>query len=113
APADSSQWLFKIPEADDVGVSFVRLQVQNAEGAIVSSNFYWLPAKLSTFDWAATTFEYTPSLSYEDLTQLSHLPEVKLSLAARKLGAGKKQSIQVTLKNPTNQLAFQVSVRAF
>ena len=113
APADSSQWLFKIPEAEDTGVSFVRLEVQNAGNTVVSSNFYWLPATLSTFDWPSTTFEYTPSPYYEDLTQLSHLSEVKLTMGAKKLAAGNKQTIQVTLKNPTKQLAFQVSVRAF
>jgi exo-1,4-beta-D-glucosaminidase len=34
-------------------------------------------------------------------------------MAAKKLAAGNKQTIQVTLKNPTKQLAFQVSVRTF
>ncbi|HEY4678695.1 MAG TPA: glycoside hydrolase family 2 protein, partial [Candidatus Angelobacter sp.] len=102
-----------IPEAEDTGVSFVSLEVQNVGGATVSSNFYWLPAKFATFDWAASTFYYTPSPSYEDLTELSRLPEVKLAMAAKKIAAGNKQTIQVTLKNPTQHLAFQVSVRAF
>ncbi|HZD93124.1 MAG TPA: glycoside hydrolase family 2 protein, partial [Candidatus Sulfotelmatobacter sp.] len=114
APEDSSQRLVTIPETgEDSGVSFVRLVLQDTKSRILSSNFYWLPAKFSTFDWASTTFEYTPSPSYEDLTQLSQLPEVKLSMAAKKLAAGNRQTIQVTLNNPTQHLALQVSIRAF
>jgi exo-1,4-beta-D-glucosaminidase len=114
APEDSSQRLFKIPEpGENTGVSFVSLTLQDAKSRILSSNFYWLPAKFSTFDWASTTFEYTPSPSYEDLTQLSQLPEVKLSMAAKERAAGNKQAIHVTLKNPTKHLALQVNVRVF
>ena len=112
AAADSSNRLFSLPEAA-TGVSFVRLQLQDAHGHTVSSNFYWLPGKYSTFDWAATTFEYTPSPTYEDLTQLASLPQVRLTMAAVNISTDKKQAIQVRLRNPSKSLAFQVYVRVF
>jgi exo-1,4-beta-D-glucosaminidase len=114
AAADSSQRLFSIPETgEDAGISFVRLLLQDAKRHALSSNFYWLPSKFSTFDWGSSTFEYTPSPYYEDLTDLSQLTPVKLEVAAKTLESGNKPSIQVTLKNPTRNLAFQVSTRVF
>src|SRR5262249_6216527 len=113
AGADSSRALFKIPEqGPDAGVSFVRLRLEDVDGATLSSNFYWLPAKYSTFNWAATTFEYTPSVSYEDLTQLNTLSPGKLQATAL-LGAGPAAKLTVKLSNPSKSLAFQVSLRAF
>jgi exo-1,4-beta-D-glucosaminidase len=114
AVADSSQRLFNIPAAEESsGITFVRLLLHDAKGNLLSSNFYWLPAKYSTFDWAASTFEYTPSPYYEDMTRLSQLAPVRLGLSAKLLAAGNKPSIQVALKNPTKNLAFQVNVRIF
>jgi exo-1,4-beta-D-glucosaminidase len=113
-PADSNLRLLTIPDPEpDVKASFVRLSVQDSTGRMLSSNFYWLPAKYSTFDWASTTYVYTPSPSYEDLTQLAQLTEVKLEMSATAASSGKRPSIQVRLHNPSKHLAFQVSLRAF
>ena len=112
AGPDSIQRLFTIPEGPDTGVSFVRLELRDAGGRLLSSNFYWLPAKYSTFDWASTTFVYTPSPAYEDLTQLASLPEVKVQAAATVMH-GPQPQVQVRLRNSGRKLAFQVCVRAF
>jgi exo-1,4-beta-D-glucosaminidase len=108
---DSTQKLFTIPQPGEVtGVSFVRLRLQDDRGRTISSNFYWLPAKYSMFDWSATTFEYTPSPSYEDLRQLNTLPLVKLKMdAARTAGP----AIKVNISNPSKNLAFQIVLRIF
>ena len=113
AAADSSERLFTISDAPNKGISFVRLKVQDAQGRAVSSNFYWLPAAYSTFDWAATTFEYTPSPAYEDFTQLASLPQVRLSMTAANVSTDKRQAIEVRLHNPGKNLAFQVCLRVF
>jgi exo-1,4-beta-D-glucosaminidase len=111
AAEDSSQKLFTIPEpGQGTGISFVRLRLQDDHGRILSSNFYWLPAKYSTFDWAATTFEYTPSPSYEDLTQLNSLPPVKLKVSAVKTSG---PAIRVNVSNPAKTLAFHVVLKVF
>ncbi len=112
APGDSSERLFTLPEVPDAATTFLRLRVQDKAGRIVSSNFYWLPAKYSTFDWAATTFEYTPSPTYEDLTQLAKLSEVKLETAATNLSSAQTPAIRVKVTNPSRNLAFQVCLRA-
>jgi exo-1,4-beta-D-glucosaminidase len=110
AAEDSSQKLFTIPESGAEGVSFVRLRLQDGHGRVQSSNFYWLPAKYSTFDWTATTFEYTPSPSYEDLTQLNSLPPVKLKMNA---ASAPGPAIKVTISNPSKNLAFHVVLKIF
>jgi exo-1,4-beta-D-glucosaminidase len=111
AEEDSTQKLFTIPQSGDgTKVSFVRLILQDDRGRTISSNFYWLPGKYSTFDWAATTFEYTPSPSYEDLSQLNALPPVKLKMDAVRTSGS---AIKVNLSNPSKNLAFQVVLRIF
>ena len=114
ADADSVQRLFTLPEAaPDERVTFVRLQLRDANHRLLSSNFYWLPAHYSTFDWASSTFVYTPSPSYEDLTQLASLPQVRLQMTAALIASAKQPRIQVTVRNPARNLAFQVCFRAF
>src|SRR5262249_8696345 len=109
AGEDSSQKLFAIPELNlKPAISFARLRLEDEQGRTLSSNFYWLPAKYSTFDWAATTFEYTPSPTYEDLTQLNGLPPVTLKLQAVKAS---EQAIRVTVNNPSPNLAFHVVLK--
>jgi exo-1,4-beta-D-glucosaminidase len=111
ASEDSSQKLFPIPEADNgTTLSFLNLQLKDNHGHLLSSNFYWLPATYSTFDWANTTFVYTPSPSYEDVTQLNQLPRVRV--AAKLSPASGKATARVRVTNPGKNLAFMVTLRA-
>ena len=32
----------------------------------MSTNFYWISAKTTVYDWDKTTYRYTPASSYED-----------------------------------------------
>ena len=111
AAQDSIQKIFTIPESgEDAGISFVRLRLEDDHGHMQSSNFYWLPAKYSTFDWPSTTFEYTPSPTYEDLTQLNSLAPIKLRMSAVKTS---EPAIRVNVSNPSKNLAFHVVLKAF
>jgi exo-1,4-beta-D-glucosaminidase len=111
--ADSVQRLFTIPE-DNVGtgVSFVRLTLSDRAGRIVSRNFYWLPRKLSTFDWSLGQAKahpyYTAVKSYEDLTMLNRLPKVRLEVSASARHLPEGEEVVVTVRNPSGTLAFQV-----
>lgn len=88
-------------------IYFVNLTLASLDGAIVSRNFYWLSSKQNTYDWAKTDYEYTPLLSYEDLTALQKLPKARLSVSAvRESKAG--PNVRVTLRNTSSHLAFQV-----
>jgi exo-1,4-beta-D-glucosaminidase len=111
--ADSSTRVFSIPETavTSSATSFVRLRLEDAAGRTLSSNFYWLPAKSSSFDWEKTTFFYTPSPAYEDLTALNNLPQVKLESTAHLTLQGDTGIVTVQVKNPMSHLAFQVSLR--
>ena len=51
-------------------VYFVKLTVLNAAKKEVSSNFYWLPAKLSTIAWDKVKDRLAPIATFEDLTAL-------------------------------------------
>jgi exo-1,4-beta-D-glucosaminidase len=110
AAADSSTRVFSIPESavGSSSISFVKLSLDDASGHSVSSNFYWLPAKSSSFDWDKTTFVHTPSPAYEDLTALNNLSLVKLQSSSALALKGDAGAVTVQVKNPSNHLAFQV-----
>jgi len=112
-PADSSTRVFVIPESaiGSTPVSFVKLSLQDAAGHTISSNFYWLSAQASSFDWDKTTFFYTPSPVYEDFTALNRLAPVKLETAADLSSAHNDDTVTVRLKNPSKHLAFQVCLQ--
>ncbi len=115
-PADGVVRAFNVPEfaATPPSVYFVKLVLKNAAGRPVSDNFYWLPAKTSTMDWDKTQDSaVTPIRTYEDLTALAKLPMVKVTATAtheRVGGKDGKDRVKVTLKNPSQSLAFQVHV---
>ena len=107
---DSSQKLFAIGGSDNAPLSFLSLKLKDKQGRILSTNFYWLSGKNSTFDWPATTFEYTPSPSYEDVSQLTTLPKVKLE--AHVSSTSSNSPVMVRVANPARTLAFMVCLRA-
>ncbi|HXY40852.1 MAG TPA: glycosyl hydrolase family 2, partial [Vicinamibacteria bacterium] len=98
-----------LPSEPVATVYFLRLSLRDAGGKELTSNFYWLPARLSTMDWAKVAdTAYAPVASYEDLTALQKLAPVQLeATAARETGAGPDR-VRVTLHNRTHGLAFQV-----
>ena len=114
AAADSIEKAFVIPEISPAPkLSFLALTLQNGSGEVVSSNFYWLPAKLSTFDWDLEHTNqhayYTAVIQYEDLTALNSLPQVQLDISATVQNSAQGDLVRVHLHNPSRELAFQIS----
>jgi exo-1,4-beta-D-glucosaminidase len=114
--ADSSTIAMALPASAFSGSSpvlFVELSLRNAGGEVLSNNFYWVPAKLTQFDWSKTDYTHTPAISYEDLTILRSLPisAVEAQVEMKSTGQGEK-SIRLSLHNPSKRLAFQVSLEA-
>jgi exo-1,4-beta-D-glucosaminidase len=110
--ADSSLKVLTIPDDKFAAASslyFVELTLKDPKGAVVSRSFYWLPAKLTEFDWSKTDYTHTPAISHENLTALRQLPkaEVESSLVIEPNG-----TLSVRLHNPSKALAFQVNVNA-
>jgi exo-1,4-beta-D-glucosaminidase len=89
-------------------VYFVKLELQTSDGKTASTNFYWLSAKKNVYEWAKTTYKYTPVSSYEDFTALQNLPKVKLEVNEARATAPDGSAVQVIVKNPSDHLAFQV-----
>lgn len=89
----------------------------SARGA-AADNFYWLSSQPDVLDEAKTEWFVTPDKSYADFTALNRLPSVpvrsrvKFSLS-RPPAAGSPvtRSAEVTLTNPTDNLAFFIEMR--
>lgn len=111
--SDSSTKAFDLPAPDDLSTTyFLKLQLRDGAGKVVSDNFYWLSRKADTLDWKnKQDTVYTPQAQFGDLKGLNSLPQVKLDI---KSAAGRHDGhgiTQVTIKNPTGSIAFMVHPR--
>jgi exo-1,4-beta-D-glucosaminidase len=109
---DSSTRLFVIPAIHGLSTTyFVRLSLEDAAGKSVSNNFYWLSTKPDELDWDKSTWFYTPTKSFADMTALNSLPPVELKYSAESEVKGEEGLTHVTVENPTHNLAFAVHLK--
>jgi len=109
--ADSVQRVISLPQklsSDADRVFFVDLTLSDVAGRILSRNFYWVPATLTTFDWAKTDYTHTPAAHYEDLTALNSLPAAKVTAHAEIENGEHGPELLLHLDNPSTALAFQL-----
>jgi exo-1,4-beta-D-glucosaminidase len=112
AGPDSSTRIFSIPEIPGLTTTyFVKLDLQEAAGKTVSSNFYWLSTRPEVHDWAKTEWYYTPLKSYADFTALQSLAEVALHVAGRVEHKNHEDVQRITVTNPGPGLAIAVRLR--
>jgi exo-1,4-beta-D-glucosaminidase len=111
--SDSSTKAFELPKVDGLSTTyFLRLQLRNGAGELVSDNFYWLSTKADTLDWARKKDTvYTPQKEFADLTGLNSLPQINLTAGAVTSSAGGKERIAVIVKNPSKSVAFMTHLR--
>jgi hypothetical protein len=76
-------------------VHFVRLQLMDASGKVVSENFYWK---------AMAEHE-------DDLTALEEMPVVKLEATVARRDVGGRSFFDVTLRNPEQAIALMAHVQ--
>jgi beta-galactosidase/beta-glucuronidase len=76
-------------------VSFVRLELRDAAGALLSQNFYWLGAADAA----------------DDLTALDGMQQVKLDAKVLRMDADGKTLVRVTLRNPGKTVALMAHVQ--
>jgi exo-1,4-beta-D-glucosaminidase len=89
-------------------IYFAKLALTDSAGQILSTNFYWLSAKTNVYDWANTD-AYTAISSYENLRALESLPSAgRMDMAASREQGREGPLVRVRLRNPSDQLAFQV-----
>ena len=99
---------FEIPAVPGLGATyFVRLDLTDAAGASVSTNFYWLATRDDVLDFAKTEWFYTPVKRHADLTALAHLPGTTLDVAP----AFEPGAARVRVTNTGKALAFQVRLK--
>lgn len=91
---------------------FLKLELRDSAGKLVSDNFYWLSTTLDSMNWAGRSDTvYTPQKDFADLNGLNSLPAVKLETKAEIHRGGKRESIQLSVKNPSASVAFLVHAR--
>jgi mannosylglycoprotein endo-beta-mannosidase len=86
-------------------VHFIKLELADSKGKIVSQNFYWRSDKA-----------YTPGSTwtgpqYEGFEDLAKLPKVRLASKVKWNRTNDENVCTVTVKNPSSSLAFMVWLR--
>jgi exo-1,4-beta-D-glucosaminidase len=112
-PADSATKAFDLPAPEKLSTTyFLKLQLHDATGNLVSDNFYWLSTKLDTMDWKhKKDTVYTPQKDFADLTGLNSLRQIKLEVQAAVHDMGETGMVQLHVKNTSNAVAFLVHPR--
>ncbi len=109
--ADAVSKVLTIPAGSFTPASpayFAALELQSSDGKIVSRNFYWLSSKKNIYEWAKTSYRFTPVSSYEDLTALQTLPNAEVEATGSLLPGPDGAVVHVLLRNSSNNLAFQI-----
>jgi exo-1,4-beta-D-glucosaminidase len=112
--ADSSTKAFALPKVDDLTKTyFLRLDLRDAEGKLLSDNFYWLSTKADTLDWShKKDTVYTPQAEFGDLTGLNSLPPAKIVVDKQSLGKTSGNNwMTMTIENKGQGIAFMVHPR--
>lgn len=112
AGSDSSNRVMTVPDSafqQESQVYFVDLTLKDAKGSVVSRNFYWIPAKLTVFDWEKTDYTHTPALEPADMQELRSLPQATVQAQLHEHPSPGGETVDVTLHNPSQALAFQLS----
>jgi exo-1,4-beta-D-glucosaminidase len=90
---------------------FVRLELQDPEGKVVSRNFYWLSAKADVLLWDKSDWWGTPIKAHGDLQALSRLAPTEVKVASEMSEGGEEGLARVRVQNVGKALAFQVRLK--
>ena len=107
---DSSTKVFDLPKPDGLSKTyFLKLELRNVAGELVSDNFYWLSTKVDTLDWKHKhDTVYTPQKEFGDLTGLHDLPQTQIDVT---IAAPANNQMTITVENKGNSVAFMVHPR--
>ncbi len=110
--ADGVVRLFRVHRPAGISsTSFLELRLTDASGRVVSRNVYWLSTAPETLRWRASTWFFTPTRTYADFTALSQLPTTRPKVEACTGSSGVDGTVQVTVTNDTDAIAFFVRPR--
>jgi exo-1,4-beta-D-glucosaminidase len=110
---DSSTKAFDLPLPDGLTTTyFLKLELHDAAGKLVSDNFYWLSRKADVLDWARRSDTvYTPQKEFADLTGLHSLPIARMAISKMVHGSGRNSVVTVIAENKSDSVAFMVHPR--
>ena len=111
--ADNSTKAFDLPKPDGLTPTyFLKLELHDAAGKLLSDNFYWLSLKADVLDWnKKKDTVYTPQKEFGDLTGLNSLPTAKVAISKTLHGSGRESSLTVVAENKSGKVAFMVHPR--
>ena len=115
-PTDTSMRAFALPQLAGLSTTyFLRLRLENAQGELVSRNFYWLSTVPDRLDWQHTNYFYTPLASPADFHALATLPPAQIRASANFLsaetGRNGRSIAQIHLENTGKTLAFLIRLK--
>jgi exo-1,4-beta-D-glucosaminidase len=110
---DSSTKALDLPTPPGLTTTyFLKLELKDASGKLVSDNFYWLSTKLDTMDWTKRDDTvFTPQKDFADLTGLNSLRPVKLEVRTEHKRVGENERVVLHFKNPGSGVALQAHAR--
>jgi exo-1,4-beta-D-glucosaminidase len=113
AASDSTMRAFELPAVDGISPTyFLKLQLRDRAGKLLSDNFYWLSTKPDVLDWAKKEDTiYTPQSAYGDLTGLTTLPSAQVAAETKFSQQGSEGIVHATVRNTSSHLAFMVHLR--
>jgi len=110
---DSSTKAFDLPNPDGLTPTyFVKLELHDSAGRLISDNFYWLSTKPDVLDWAKRSDTvYTPQKEFADLTGLNSLPVARVTISKTVQMSGANTTLTVVAENKGDSVAFMVHPR--
>ncbi|ETK33290.1 glycoside hydrolase family 2 protein [Microbispora sp. ATCC PTA-5024] len=108
APANASTQVLTIPALTGLSTTyFLRLQLKDAGGAVVSDNLYWYSTQADVLGNKSNWYRTTPK-TYANLTGLNSLPSNSgVTAAAARTASGGRETVTITLTNTSaTTLAF-------
>jgi exo-1,4-beta-D-glucosaminidase len=111
--SDGSTKAFDLPVPDGLTTTyFLKLELRDAAGKLVSDNFYWLSTKADVLDWAKRSDTvYTPQKEFADLSGLNSLPKARVAISKMIHGSGRNTVLTVIAENKSDSVAFMVHPR--
>jgi len=110
---DSATKAFALPNPDGLTPTyFLKLELHDSAGKLVSENFYWLSTKPDVLDWEkrADTV-YTPQKEFADLTALNDLPKARVAITKTEHMSGTSSTLTLVTENKGDSVAFMVHPR--
>src|SRR5713226_595184 len=99
--SDCSTRAFDLPKPDGLTTTyFLKLELHNAAGKLVSDNFYWLSTRPDVLEWAKRNGTvYTPQKVFGDLNGLNTLPRARVAITKTVQVNGGNSSLTVAAEN--------------